>query len=61
MDDYTVIGNDTSRGEIIVQYPRRKYLPQKVRVLVDFLLERLKGRNPLDIVASSQDIGAPQE
>ena len=58
MDDYTVIGNDTSRGEIIVQYPRRKYLPQKVRVLVDFLLERLKGRNPLDIVASSQDFDA---
>jgi len=61
MDDYTVIGNDTSRGEIIVQYPRRKYLPKKVRVLVDFLLERLKGRNPLDIVASSQDISASQE
>jgi DNA-binding transcriptional LysR family regulator len=54
MDGYTVLGNDTSRGEIIVQYPRRKYLPQKVRVLVDFLLERLKGRNPLDLVASSK-------
>jgi hypothetical protein len=33
------------------QYARKQALPLEVRVLVDFLLEELKGRDPLDVVA----------
>jgi DNA-binding transcriptional LysR family regulator len=51
MADYDIYGNDPVQEEIIIQYPARKYLSPKVRVLVDFLLERLRGRNPLDVVA----------
>jgi hypothetical protein len=36
---------------VIVQYARRKLLPVKVRVLVDFLVQELKGRDPLEVVS----------
>jgi DNA-binding transcriptional LysR family regulator len=51
MEDYTVLGQGEMPTEIIIQYPARKALPLKVRVLVDFLLKELKGRDPLDLVA----------
>jgi len=36
--------------EIIIQYASKRVLPPRVRVLVDFLLDELKGRDPLDVV-----------
>jgi DNA-binding transcriptional LysR family regulator len=50
MEDYTVLGQGEMPTEIIIQYPARKSLPLKVRVLVDFLLKELKGRDPLEVV-----------
>ncbi len=52
LEGHTVSGHDQSRSEIILQYSSRRQLSHRVRLLVDFLLMRLKGRNPLDIVAS---------
>ena len=37
---------------IIMQYPRKDLLSPNVRALVDFVLKRLKGRNPLDVVTN---------
>ena len=51
LDEYTVLGEGEMHSEVIIQYARKKMLPLKVRVLVDFLLQELKGRDPLDVVA----------
>jgi DNA-binding transcriptional LysR family regulator len=50
LPDYEILGAGRQRTEIIMQYSARNSLRPKVRVLVDFLLERLRGQNPLDIV-----------
>jgi len=50
MDDYTVLGQGEMPTEIIIQYASKRVLPPRVRVLVDFLLDELKGRDPLDVV-----------
>jgi DNA-binding transcriptional LysR family regulator len=52
LPDYDIPGNDPIQAEIIIQYSARKYLPLKVKVLVDFLLERLRNLNLLEIVGS---------
>lgn len=51
LEDYAVLGQGAMHSEVIIQYPRKQMLPLKARVLVDFLLEELKGRDPLDVVA----------
>ncbi len=50
LEDYEVLGRGQVNSEVIIQYAAKKQLPQKVRVLVDFLLENLKGRDPLEVV-----------
>ncbi len=50
MEDYEVLGHGQVHSDVIIQYAAKKQLPQKVRVLVDFLLENLKGRDPLELV-----------
>jgi DNA-binding transcriptional LysR family regulator len=52
LTDYEVLGNGAINSEIIIQYPRKKLLPSRIRALVDFLLEHLKGRNPLTVAGS---------
>jgi hypothetical protein len=51
LEDYAVLGPGEMNSAVIIQYARKKVLPTKVRVLVEFLLEELKGRDPLDVVA----------
>jgi DNA-binding transcriptional LysR family regulator len=58
LPDYDVLGNDLMASEIVIQYARRKSLPPRVCALVEFLLERLKGRDPLSIVTSSEVAGS---
>jgi hypothetical protein len=53
LEDHTVLGEREMHSEVIIQYARKKMLPLKVRVLVDFLLQELKGRDPLDVVAQA--------
>jgi DNA-binding transcriptional LysR family regulator len=55
LEDYAVLGQGEMNSAVIIQYARKKALPSKVRVLVAFLLEELKGRDPLDIVARATD------
>ena len=50
MEDYDVLSREQLQSDVIIQYAAKKQLPQKVRVLVDFLLENLKGRDPLQLV-----------
>jgi DNA-binding transcriptional LysR family regulator len=58
LEDYAVLGQGEMNSAVIIQYARKKALPSKVRVLVDFLLEELKGRDPLDVVARANDARA---
>ena len=51
LDDYVVSGERGLETEVIVQYARRKLLQAKVRVLLDFLVQELKGRDPLEVVS----------
>jgi DNA-binding transcriptional LysR family regulator len=53
MEDYTVLGQSMLETEVIMQYASRRGLPPKVRTVVDFLLERLQHRNPLEIAAAA--------
>ena len=57
LDGYVVSGERGTANRVIIQYARRKLLPAKVRVLVDFLVQELKGRDPLEVV--SRAMGAP--
>jgi hypothetical protein len=52
MPNYDVSGNSPAEAEIIIQYPARKQMSPKVGVVVNFLLDRLRGRDPLDIAAA---------
>ena len=54
MEDYEVLGQPQMHSEIIIQYATKRLLPRRVRLLVDFLLEHLKGRDPLEIVGTMQ-------
>jgi DNA-binding transcriptional LysR family regulator len=47
-----VEGHNELGSMIIMQYPRKDLLSPNIRALVDFVLEKLKGRNPLDVVTS---------
>jgi DNA-binding transcriptional LysR family regulator len=40
--DYDISGHDQVNSEIIMQYPASKYLQPRVRVVVDFLSEKLR-------------------
>lgn len=42
LPDYDIQAHDASFSEIIIQYPQRRLMPPRVRVLVDFLIERLQ-------------------
>jgi DNA-binding transcriptional LysR family regulator len=53
LESYTIAGGAKRQNQVIMQYARSQNMPVKVRVLVDFLLEELKDRNPLDVVARS--------
>jgi hypothetical protein len=55
LEDYEVGGHGEAHP-VIVQYPRKRQLPMKVRALVDFLLVELKGRDPLEVVGGSADV-----
>lgn len=44
MAGYEIFSNDQAETEIVMQYLSRKHMPPKVRVLVDFLLDRLRER-----------------
>ena len=50
LEDYDVGGHGEMHTQVIMQYPRKRQLSAKVRVLVDFLLNELKGRDPLEVV-----------
>lgn len=56
LEDYTVGGHGAMHTQVIMQYPRKRQLPMKVRALVDFLLLELKGRDPLEVVGGSADV-----
>lgn len=45
LPDYEVYGEGTPASEVVIQYARRKHLPLRVRLLVDFLIERLGDRS----------------
>jgi DNA-binding transcriptional LysR family regulator len=51
LDDHEIQGRDRRASEVVIQYARGKQLSPRARVLVDFLPERLQGRNPLSIVS----------
>lgn len=51
LKDYEVTGSGAINSEVIIQYPRKKLLPQRIRVLVDYLIENLRGRDPTSFVA----------
>ena len=53
LEGYDVGGHGEMHTQVIMQYPRKRQLPAKVRVLVDFLLKALKGRDPLEVVGGS--------
>jgi DNA-binding transcriptional LysR family regulator len=50
LPQFEVEGQNELVSTIIMQYPRKHVLSPNVRALVDFMLEKLKGRDPLDIV-----------
>ena len=49
LENYLITGHGTKHDRIIMQYPGQRYLLLKVRVLVDFLLAELKGRDPIEL------------
>ncbi|MGE0384929.1 MAG: LysR substrate-binding domain-containing protein [Gammaproteobacteria bacterium] len=49
--DYEVQGHSTRDSEVIIQYHPRKYLAPRVRVLVDYLIEKLQGRDEFALAA----------
>jgi len=53
LEDFTITGQGDKHDQIIMQYARNPQMPLKVRVVLDFLLAQLKGRDPLEIVARS--------
>lgn len=53
LPEYQVEGHNELGSTIIMQYSRKDVLSPNVRALVDFVLEKLKGRNPLEIVTSA--------
>ena len=53
LEEYRVVGQGAKHDQVIMQYPGRRDLSPKVRVLVDFLLDELKDRDPLDVVTGS--------
>jgi DNA-binding transcriptional LysR family regulator len=53
LPDYEVHSDDVPAPEVFIQYPRRKHLPLRVRVLVDFLMERLRGPGVLESIANN--------
>lgn len=42
LEDYDILGPDQIHSEIVMQYPASKYLRPRVRVVVDFLAQRLR-------------------
>jgi DNA-binding transcriptional LysR family regulator len=52
LPEYEVEAQTELSSTIIMQYPRKKLLSPNVRALVDFVLKKLKGRNPLDVVTN---------
>jgi DNA-binding transcriptional LysR family regulator len=50
LPEFHVEGHNELGSTIIMQYPRKELLAPNVRALVDFILEKLKGRNPMEIV-----------
>jgi DNA-binding transcriptional LysR family regulator len=54
LPQYEVEGQNELGSTIIMQYSRKDVLSPNVRALVDFMLEKLKGRNPLDIVTKQR-------
>jgi LysR family transcriptional regulator, transcriptional activator for dmlA len=53
LPEYEVQGNNELGTTIIMQYSRKDVLSSNVRALVDFVLEKLKGRNPLELVTGA--------
>ena len=49
MKDYEVTGNGAINSVVIIPYPRKKLLPQRIRVLVDYLIEHLRGKELISI------------
>jgi DNA-binding transcriptional LysR family regulator len=56
LEDYEAGGQDAMHTQVIMQYPRKRQLPIKVRALVDFLLKELKGHDPLELVGGCADV-----
>jgi DNA-binding transcriptional LysR family regulator len=52
LPQYEVEAQTELSSTIIMQYPRKELLSPNVRALVDFVLKKLKGRNPLDVVTN---------
>jgi DNA-binding transcriptional LysR family regulator len=44
LDGYDILGHNQTNSEIIMQYPSSKYLHPRVRLVVDFLSERLRSK-----------------
>jgi DNA-binding transcriptional LysR family regulator len=53
LEGYSIQAGSPKATQIIIQYSRKATLPLKVRLLVNFLLENLKGRDPLELVAAA--------
>lgn len=53
LTDYGIDAQEDS-SSIIIQYPQRRQLAPRVRVLVDYLLDRLKGKDPLELAGAGR-------
>ena len=53
LGEYEIVGSGATYNEIIIQYPSKKLLPGRIRVLVDYLVGELRGRDPTSLVAGS--------
>jgi DNA-binding transcriptional LysR family regulator len=51
LPNYQIEGQNELGTNIIMQYPRKELLSPRARALVDFILQNLKGRNPMDVIA----------
>jgi DNA-binding transcriptional LysR family regulator len=54
---YEIAGQNELGTQIIMQYPRKELMSPRARALVDFILQNLKGRNPMEIVAGLSNNG----
>ena len=54
LPDYEIYGDGVPEPDVFIQYARRKHLPLRVRLLVDFLIDKLGNQSPPESVATAR-------